>query len=80
MYRNRVARGILTLMLTGSLGMFFGTDAQAQSLSNGNGDLRVMTYNIDEGTDYLEVASAQTLSQFLAAVGETITSAKPLPK
>lgn len=76
MYRNTVAIGMLAVMFTGSVPVLFGTDAQAQSLSKGNGDLRVMTYNIDEGTDYLEVASAQTLSQFLVAVGETITQVR----
>jgi hypothetical protein len=31
----------------------------AQSLSKGKGDLRVMTYNVDEGTDYIEVMAAK---------------------
>jgi endonuclease/exonuclease/phosphatase family metal-dependent hydrolase len=49
--------------------------AQAQ-FSKGNGDLRVMTYNVDEGTDFIEVAAAQTLTQFLLAVGRTITQVR----
>jgi hypothetical protein len=51
----------------------FGT---AQSLSQGNGDLRVLTYNVDEGTDFIEVSSATTTLQFIAAVGQTIASVR----
>jgi len=43
-----------------------------QSLSNGDGDLRVMTYNANEGTDFLQVQAATDLEQFLIAVGQTI--------
>jgi hypothetical protein len=49
--------------------------AQAQ-LSKGEGDLRVMTYNVDEGTDFIEVASATNLMEFLIAVGQTITQVR----
>jgi endonuclease/exonuclease/phosphatase family metal-dependent hydrolase len=45
-------------------------------LSKGNGDLRVMTYNVDEGTDFIEVSTARSLSQFLIAVGQTITQVR----
>ena len=45
-------------------------------LSQGNGNLRVMTYNVDEGTDYVEVQNATTATQFLIAVGETITNVR----
>ncbi len=44
----------------------------AQSLSHGKGDLRVMTYNVDEGTDYYEVQGAKNAYEFLVAVGKTI--------
>ena len=47
--------------------------AAAESLSKGKGDLRVMTYNVDEGTDYTEVQNARNLQEFLGAVGATIT-------
>ena len=50
--------------------------APAQSLSNGNGSLRVMTYNIDEGTDFIEVENAKTPLQFLLAAGQTITQVR----
>ncbi len=35
-----------------------------------------MTYNVDEGTDYLEVGAATNLTQFLIAVGQTITQVR----
>ncbi len=48
----------------------------AAQISQGEGDLRVMSYNIDEGTDYLEVTATTNSSQFLAAVGQTITQVR----
>jgi endonuclease/exonuclease/phosphatase family protein len=48
----------------------------AQSLSNGNGDLRVMTYNVNEGSDFLEVQQASDPQAFLIAVGQTITQVR----
>ncbi len=50
--------------------------AAAQPLSKGLGDLRVMTYNVYEGTDFLEVATAQTVEALLIAVGQTITQVR----
>jgi hypothetical protein len=54
---------------------YMHTPALAQSLSNGKGDLRVMTYNVNEGSDFIEVqqANAQT---FVVAVGQTITQVR----
>jgi hypothetical protein len=52
------------------------TRTVAQSLSKGKGDLRVMTYNVNEGTDYLEIQQARDLNQFLVAVGQTITQVR----
>jgi hypothetical protein len=40
------------------------SSAVAQSLSKGKGNLRVMTYNVDEGTDYLEVQAATNQQSF----------------
>ena len=37
----------------------------SQSLRSGQGALRVMTYNVYEGTDYLEVEGATTPGEFL---------------
>ena len=50
--------------------------ALAQSLSQGTGDLRVMTYNANEGTDFLEVQQATNSFEFLEAVGQTITQVR----
>src|SRR5215813_922360 len=50
--------------------------AAAQPLSNGLGDLRVMTYNVYEGTDFLEVATAQSVEALLIAVGQTIAQVR----
>ena len=52
------------------------TPTVAQSLSKGRGDLRVMTYNVNEGTDYLEIQQARDMNQFLVAVGQTITQVR----
>ena len=64
--RLLVKAGLLALMATGS----------AQALSSEREDLRVMTYNVDEGTDFLEVQRARTASEFLVAVGQTITQVR----
>jgi hypothetical protein len=50
--------------------------ASAQALSKGKGDLRVMTYNANEGTDLLEVQAATTQMDFLFAVGATIAQVR----
>ncbi len=56
--------------------LLLATGGAGQSLSKGKGDLRVMTYNVDEGTDYLEVQQATNLNEFLVAVGQTITQVR----
>jgi hypothetical protein len=60
------------------LGLLFCrfTAVCAQSLSNGDGDLRVMTYNANEGSDFIEVEQATTTTQFLIAVGKTISQVR----
>src|SRR6267142_30601 len=52
------------------------TSGAGQSLSKGKGDLREMTYNVDEGTDFLEVQQATDVNQFLVAVGQTIAQVR----
>ncbi len=64
------------LLLCLSLLSWIAMQAGAQSLSKGKGDLRLMTYNANEGTDYKEVQAAKTLQQFLFAVGQTITQVR----
>jgi len=48
----------------------------ADTLSASKGDLRVMTYNVNEGTDFIEVQHATDLTGFLLAVGQTITQVR----
>jgi endonuclease/exonuclease/phosphatase family metal-dependent hydrolase len=38
----------------------------------GNGTVKVMTYNVNEGSDYVEVLSAQSLAEFVQAVQITL--------
>ncbi len=52
------------------------TPAAAQSLSRSNGGLRVMTFNVNEGTDFLQIQAATDLNSFLVAVGQTITQVR----
>ena len=70
----RLARCLaLAAMMGWSLGAVYTT---AQSLPTGKGGLRVMTYNVDEGTDFLEVQSATNFNEFLIAVGQTIAQVR----
>ena len=67
----------LCLTLAAVAGWLLGPAlAAGQSLSKGKGDLRVMTYNVDEGTDFLEVQRATNLTEFLLGVGQTITQVR----
>ena len=52
------------------LGAMFGVSAPA--LAGDASDLRVMNYNLYEGTNFRQIGQAQTLSQFIAAVGGTM--------
>ena len=49
--------------------------AQAQ-LANEASKLGVMTYNVDEGTDFTQLAAATNLPQLLRAVGQTIAQVR----
>lgn len=67
------------VLVTVSLCVFtLSSSLLAQTISQGKGDLRVMTYNIDEGTDYLEVQAAKTQLEFLVAIGKTITQVRTI--
>jgi hypothetical protein len=66
--KNEILAGLLTIAACFS--------ASAQSLSNGKGDLRVMTYNANEGTDFIEVQQATNGFEFLVAVGQTISQVR----
>ncbi len=67
---------VLIAAMTAIVVSLTGPMPAAAQLSQGAGDLRVMTYNVDEGTDFLEVAAATNLTQFLIAVGQTITQVR----
>jgi endonuclease/exonuclease/phosphatase family metal-dependent hydrolase len=66
----------VTMGLLAVLALFLlagtATPASAQALSDGKGTLRVMTYNVDEGTDYIEILSATNFQEFLDAVTLTL--------
>src|SRR5689334_10692449 len=47
-----------------------------QRASAGKGALRVITYNVDEGTEFIDLQNATTSSQFLVVVGETISAVR----
>jgi endonuclease/exonuclease/phosphatase family metal-dependent hydrolase len=49
---------------------------QMAALSEDGGHFRVMTYNADEGTDYLEVQNANSVTEFLLGVGQIITNVR----
>jgi endonuclease/exonuclease/phosphatase family metal-dependent hydrolase len=48
--------------------------ALAQSLSNGKGNLRVMTYNLYAGTSYVEALTATSVPELLVAVTITLNN------
>jgi hypothetical protein len=77
----RVSGGLITriaAIITILASTAGSSPAQAQ-LSKGEGglsDLRVMTYNVDEGTDFLQIQNVTTQDQFLVGVGEIITQVR----
>ena len=70
-----VARSVLISLLSWLGGP---TPAAAQSpwKDSDRRDLRVMTYNVNEGTDFLQIQAATDLNSFLVAVGQTITQVR----
>jgi hypothetical protein len=64
-----VAAMFLVLLLAVSV-----APGSAQVLSEGKGNLRVMTYNVYEGADLTIAFTAQTQQQFLAAVGAILAN------
>ena len=75
---KRVSRQWLVRSVLVSLLSWLGgpTPAAAQSQSRSRGELRVMTYNVNEGTDFLQIQAATDLNSFLVAVGQTITQVR----
>lgn len=70
--RKQRAAGFITLLLAA---MTAATLMPLPALAQGNtfGDLGVMTYNVDEGTDFQQVIGAVGLNQFLLGVGQIVT-------
>jgi endonuclease/exonuclease/phosphatase family metal-dependent hydrolase len=53
------------------LAMYLGTLPAYSENGTGNRTVKVLTYNMDEGTDFIEVLGAQSFPDFLAAVDLT---------
>lgn len=71
-------RTLLSFLVIAALllwaGVLLAEGKQANQNSQGKRTVKVMTYNLDEGTDFVEVLSAQTFDQFLAAVQLTLNN------
>jgi hypothetical protein len=52
------------------------SEAAAQWLWKHKDHMRVMTYNVNEGTDFLQIQAATDVNSFLVAVGQTITQVR----
>jgi hypothetical protein len=56
--------------------MAISAQTAARSRFDHESHLRVMTYNLNEGTDYQQVQGVTTLTQFLLGVGQIITQVR----
>jgi hypothetical protein len=65
-----IARTTLVIVFVAAIWVEMTVPAMAQFLP---GVGTVMTYNANEGTDFLQVVGAQTLPQFLVGVGQIVT-------
>src|ERR1035437_1708855 len=65
-----ISRTTLVIFSVAAIGAAAAVPAVAQHFP---GIGTVMTYNVNEGTDFLQVVGAQTLQQFLLGVGQVIT-------
>jgi hypothetical protein len=62
----------IQILMTALLVIAVILGVSAPALASGPSDLRVMNYNIYEGTNFRQIGQAQTLNQFIAAVGGTM--------
>ena len=69
--KQRSAGSVILLLAAMTAATFIPPAALAQG--NTFGDLGVMTYNVNEGTDFLQVIGASTPTQFLLGVGQIVT-------
>jgi hypothetical protein len=65
--KRNIGRAVLEIV---SLAAIWAVPATAQSLP---GSGIVMTYNVNEGSDFIQVEGATSLQQFLVGVGEILT-------
>jgi endonuclease/exonuclease/phosphatase family metal-dependent hydrolase len=68
--KRNFARSTLTIVSVIAIWATVALPAAAEHLP---GSGTVMTYNVNEGTDFQQVVGAQTLQQFLLGVGEILT-------
>ena len=68
--KRNIARAALLIVSVAAIWSATAVPATAQHFP---GIGTVMTYNVNEGTDFLQVVGAQTLQQFLLGVGQVIT-------
>src|SRR5260370_38209361 len=73
MKRNSIPTPLVMCLLTA---LCLALPFQAAAFSEEGNGLRVMTFNVDEGTDYLEVQNAHTLTEFLLGVGQIVTNVR----
>ena len=69
MYRHLRSLSPLVAVMLAAMLLVTGAHAAPGAAS---GTVKVMTYNVNEGSDYFEVLSAQTLPEFLQAVQITL--------
>jgi len=68
--KHKIARTTLVISSVAALWASMAVPAAAQHFP---GIGTVMTYNVNEGTDFLQVVDTQTLQEFLLGVGQVIT-------
>lgn len=76
---NRLFRSVSSLVMVTLVSVLLVPGANAAHLLT-NGTIKVMTYNVNEGSDYVEVLSAQSYPEFVQAVQITldqVTASKP---
>jgi hypothetical protein len=73
---GRYARPRSLIISAASVLLGCAAPSQARAYSDDSAALRVMTYNVNEGSDYVELTQATTEQQFLVAVGQTISAVR----
>jgi hypothetical protein len=68
--KRNATRATLVIVSVAAIWAAIATPAVAQSFPGAG---IVMTYNVNEGTDFDQVVGAQTLPQFLVGVGQILT-------